>query len=343
MKTKLFLLILLVLTSLGLSAQSDYCLKYDGVNSRVKYNTDATLDNLNGATDYTIEAWFYPSDTDIHNRVILKRWYQFAITLYQNDNHRIYFTRYTNNGQDKVFVNSLYNVINLNSWNHVAVINNSTDNTLKIYVNGVDVTADTSGNATTQTALTLEANPGNQANFYVAYGGTGTVFNGFVDKVRIKTTAENISNLNTTDPLAMSYTTDADTVLLMNFDEGSGTTTVNEATGVNAELQCRGGCNELPEWYPVQTTMVGIDDMHQITFSVYPNPVETAEFLIKTSDNQMIKQVQILDITGKEIYSKSLTIQQNSLKISTDNLLSGAYLVKVKTDKGTGVQKLLVK
>lgn len=343
MKTKLSLLMLLVLTSLGISAQSDNCLKYDGVNSRVKYNTDATLDNLNGATDFTIEAWFYPSDADIHNRVIIKRWYQFAITLYQNDNHRIYFTHYTNNGQDRIYVNSLYNVINMDAWNHVAVINNSTENTLKIYVNGVDVTADASGNATTQTALTLEANPGNQANFYVAYGGTGTVFNGFVDKVRIKTTAENINNLNTTDPLGMPYAMDTDTVLLMNFDEGSGTTTVNEATGVDAELQCRGGCSEIPEWYPVQTTMVGIDAKHQITFSVYPNPVDTVDFLIETSDNQTIQQVQVLDITGKALYSQIPSGKLNRLKIATVNLTPGAYLVKVKTDKGVGVQKLLVK
>ena len=343
MKTKLFLLMLLVLTSIDISAQSDYCLKYDGIDSRVKYNTDVTLDNLNGAADYTIEAWFYPTDTDIHNKVILKRYYQFAVTLYQNDNKRIYFTRYTNNGQDRVFVNSLYNVVNLNAWNHVAVINNSTDNTLKIYVNGVDVTADSSGTATTQTALNLEANPGSNANFYVAYGNPGTVFNGYVDKVRIKTTAEDIANLNSSDPLNMPYTTDADTVLLMNFNEGSGTTTINEVNGVDAELECRGGCTELPEWYTVQSTLVGIEDIHHITFNVYPNPVVIEDFLIETSDNQYIQQVQIMDITGKVVFSQSLTSQQKSLKVSKANLIYGAYLVKVKTNKGVGIQKLLVK
>ena len=342
MKTKLSLFMLLILTSLSISAQTDYCLKYDGVNSRVKYSTDTTLDNLNGATDYTIEAWFYPTDTDIHNRVILKRWYQFAITLYQNDNKRIYFTRYTNNGQDRIYVNSLYNVINLNAWNHVAVINNSTDNTLKIYVNGVDVTADSSGTATTQTALPLEANPGNQANFYVAYGGSGTVFNGYVDKVRIKTTAEDITNLNTSDPLDMPYSSDTDTVLLMNFNEGSGTTTVNEVNNVAAELQCRGGCNELPEWFAVQTSMA-VNDLPQIDFNIYPNPVYTADVTIETSDNQIINEVQIMDITGKVLFTQKVFGKENQLKIPIENFISNTYLIKVITDKGVGVRKLLIK
>jgi len=342
MKKQLLFLFMFSMT-LGLVAQSDNCLKFDGVASRVKYSTDTTLDNLNGATDYTIEAWFYPTDADIHNRVILKRWYQFAITLYKNDLRRIYFTHYTNNGQDRVYVNSLYNVVNLNQWNHVAVINNSTDNTLKIYMNGVDVTADSSGTATTQTALTLEANPGSNANLYVAYGGSDTVFNGFVDKVRIKKTAEDIANLNTNDPLAMPYTTDADTVLLMNFNEGSGTTTVNEATGTDADLQCSGGCSEIPTWYPVQTTMVGINNLNQIDFSVYPNPVRAQGFMIKASDNQNIIKVQILDITGKVVRNFVNKARLSQLKMATDNLMPGAYLVKVKTNEGTGVQKLLVK
>ncbi len=341
MKTTLSFLLLLLLPGF-VSAQSDYCLKFDGINSRVKYTTDATLDNLNGATDYTIEAWFYPTDTDIHNRVILKRYYQFAITLYQNNNRRIYFTHYANNAQDKIFVNSLYNVINLNTWNHVAVINNSTDNTLKIYVNGVDVTADSSGNATTQTALTLEANPGNQANFYVAYGNPGTVFNGFVDKVRIKTTAEDINNLNTTDPLAMPYTTDPDTVLLMNFNEGTGTTTVNEVNGVDAELQCRGGCNELPEWYAVQTAMA-VKNLPAIDFEIFPNPVDNQYITIKAPDNQNIRQVQITDFTGKVLFTKKITRGIRTLKIPTVNLLTNTYLIKVVTDRGTGVRKFLVK
>ena len=343
MKKRLLFLALLSIMSLSMATAQDYCLRYDGVNSRVKYTNDATLDGLNGATDYTIEAWFYPTDTDIHNRVILKRWRQFAITLYQNNNKRIYFTQYTNNGQTRVYVNSLNNVINLNQWNHVAVINNSTDDTLKIYVNGVDVTADSSGTATTQTALPLDAAPGADANFYVAYGGVGTVFTGYVDKVRVKKSAEDIANLNTSDPLSMPYTVDSDTVLFMNFNEGNGTVTINNVNDVPAELQCRGGCAEIPVWFTTEASMAGVNSLNQIDFSIYPNPVTQNMIMIQPTDNQVINQIDIMDITGKLVRSKIYKEKQNNLRISTTGLTPGAYLVKLTTNKGVGVQKLIVK
>ena len=339
MKKQLFILVLLAGFIFTANAQ-DYCLHFNGDTSRVKYSNDSQLDLLNGATDYTIEAWFYPTDADIHNRVILKRWYQFAITLYQNNNKRIYFTHYTNNGQDRVFVNTTYNVVNLNQWNHVAVINNSTDNTLKIFVNGVDVTADSSGNATTQTALTLESAPGSNANFYVASGGSGTYFNGYVDKVRIKKTAEDIANLHTSDPMAQPYTTDADTVLLLNFNEGSGSTTVNEPNSVNADLLCTGGCNDLPVWEQVQAVMV-TPELENVAFEAFPNPVTGGALNIQVQDGEQINRIFITDMTGKEVYAKNFEGQQQ-VKLQL-NLRAGFYLVNTLTKNGVGVEKILVK
>ena len=337
---KLILLLLMATTSGLLAQQDDYSLLYDGINSRVKYTTDADLDQLNGATDFTIEAWFYPTDADIHNRVIMKRYYQFAITMYQNDNKRIYFTHYSNNGADRIFVNSLYNVVNLNEWNHVAVINNSTDNTLKIYMNGVDVTADVDGNPITQPALTLEANPGSQANFYVGYGNPGTVPYAYIDKVRIKKTAEDIANLNYSDIMMQAYTPDTDTVILMNFNEGSGTTTKNEANNVDAVLECRGGCSELPVWELTAPTMA-VQNTVMDHLNVYPNPVQGENLYIAATNNEEILQVEINDLTGKSVLKQAVKNTRLSLPVSS--LQKGMYLLKITTPQGTGVQKILIK
>ncbi len=341
MKRKLLLLSFVLLIQ-SIAFAQDYTLLFDGANSRVKYPNDTTLDMMNGATDYTIEAWFYPTDADIHNNVILKRWYQFAITMYQDANRRIYFTHYSNGGVDKVFVNSLYNVVNLNEWNHVAVINNSTDNTIKIYVNGVDVTADSSGTATTHTALPLEAAPGSSANFYVGYGGSGTVPYAYIDKVRVKKTAEDIANLHTSDVSATPYTTDADTALLLNFDEGSGTTTANEATGTMATLECSGGCAEIPVWDLVATTMA-TNQIADTAFNVYPNPVTSDHFSVQAQNDEHIQAIEITDILGKVVRTKKYTSNPSSVNISTDGLSQGVYLIKTTTNKGMGTQKLLIK
>jgi hypothetical protein len=200
MKTKLQMTLLFIfLTNAFAYAQTDYALEFNGVDQRYKYDTEATLDALNGATDYTIEVWVKPLSTDIHNNVVLKRWNQFALTLYKDDTKRFYFTDYSSG----IYVNTIDNVIKINEWNHLVVICNSTENSVKLYANGVDVTL------SDQVALPLAAEP-EAANFYVAYGGGGTSLNANFDKVRIKTTAENIADLQTSITDA-DYVSDANT------------------------------------------------------------------------------------------------------------------------------------
>lgn len=338
MKKAITFLITLLLTQ-GILFAQDYVLEFDGANARVKYDNETTMEQLNGVTDYTIEAWFHPTDADIHNNVIVKRWFQFAITMFQDDNKRVYFTHYADNGSTTTFINSLYNVVNLNEWNHVAVINNSTDNSLKLYINGVDVTADFDGNAATYNAMPLDAAPGADANFYIGYGGSGTVPFGYIDKVRVKKVAEDIANLNTSDVTA-AMTTDADTVLLFNLDEGTGETTVNDVNSVDANLQCAGGCAEIPQWVLLTDTM-SVSEGQNINFDLYPNPVVNNVFTIQARNNEQINQVQIINIDGRIV--KNIETSNNRLNISTEGLSSGNYFVRIQTNMGAGTQNLIIK
>jgi len=201
----------------------NYALEFNGVDQRVKYPTDASQDIMNGATDYTIEAWVKPNAEDFHNELVMKRWYQFALTLYKNDLKKVYFTHYSNDGT-KVFVNTIDHVIKVGEWNHIAVINNSSTNELKIYVNGVDVTLKH------YDAKPLESAPGTAANFYV-----GQYLNASIDEVRVIKEAVDPSELRTS-MLSPNYKSNSNTAILMHFDEGSGTTTRNEANCYNAEI-----------------------------------------------------------------------------------------------------------
>lgn len=338
MKKTITFLLTLLLTQSVLFAQ-DYVLQFDGANSRVKYANETTMENMNGATDYTIEAWFYPTDADIHNNVIVKRWFQFAITMYQDTNKRVYFTHYADNGATSTYINSLYNVVNLNAWNHVAVINNSTANTLKIYVNGVDVSADVDGNPTTYTSMPLDANPGADANFYIGYGGSGTVPFAYIDKVRVKNIAEDIANLETSDVTA-AMTADANTQLMFNLDEGTGDTTVNDVNSVDATLECTGGCAEIPQWVLLADTM-SVNEGQDISFDVYPNPVVNNVFTVQARSNEQIERVQIINIDGRIV--KNIDAAANKLNIATEGLSSGNYFVRIQTNMGAGTQNLIVK
>ena len=340
MKKQLLLLSLTVLLTISISAQ-DYALQFDGMGSRVKYTNDASLEIMNGVPSYTLEAWVYPADEDIHNKVVIKRWNSFAITLFQNDNKRVYFTHYADNGDTKTYVNSLYNVITLNEWNHIVVISDGAENTLKLYVNGVDVTANYAGDATSYNALSLDAAPGADANFYVGYGGSGTLLNGYADKIRVLNVAEDVADLQTSINDA-DYDADATTALLLKFNEGTGTTTANDApAGVDAELSCYGtDCTDIPEW--VLMTAVSVNENNTTSFSIFPNPVSNGVLAVQAEDNDTIESIVIRNILGQTVKSAQFDTNTNTAQISVENLISGHYLVQTKTNNGTGVKKLII-
>lgn len=315
-------------------AQGGYSLNFDAVDEqRLRYDTteDDILDTkLHGATDYTIEAWVKPTSETFHGTVILKVWNVFTLTLYQDANKRFYFTHY---GGSSTFVNSTNNAFILNEWNHLVVICSSVDNSVKLYANGVDVTDGT------QTALTLAASP-SSANLYLGYGGSGTYFTGEIAKVRVKNTAENIASLQ--DEITdLDYITDANTAILYNFKEGIGTVTENEADAVDATLQCSAGACTTETWW------VDMDDelsnaIETREFKLYPNPVVGDTFAVQVTDNENLLQVEMFDVLSKQVNITDYKENTTSATVDIANLKSGVYFVKIKTNKGTGMKKIIV-
>jgi hypothetical protein len=287
----------LVLMSTSALAQNQYIFEFDGVDDLIRYNDDATLDVMNGATDYTIQCWVYPTSTTIHNKVVLRRWNQFVITLYQDANRRFYFTHKDNSGAN-TFVNSDTNVVNIGEWNHLAVVCNSSENRVYLYVNGVDVTL------TPQTALTLRDDTADD-NFYVGYGGTGTYPACFIDEVYVSNVATPQSELrfNTDD---LPFMPDANAAVLFHFDEGTGDSTLNSASGIMARL---GGVDpgdpQQPTWrtwdYPPTSL---------------PLPVELTFFTANVNGST----VSLNWTTATEINNRGFEIQRKSENANWENI-----------------------
>jgi len=75
------------------------------------------------------------------------------------------------------------------------------------------------------------------------------------------------------------------------------------------------------------------------SFSIYPNPAHT-DLFIKT--DLQIKTVEICDISGRNVETlHALPLQDGLRKISVSSLLQGIYIVKVYTDKGVVVSKMV--
>ena len=82
------------------------------------------------------------------------------------------------------------------------------------------------------------------------------------------------------------------------------------------------------------TWPTGINEINPIKVSVYPNPVQNELFI--NSDLQ-IRKVEIYSLSG------ALLISNNNFngKISLSSLLKGTYIVKIYTEKGLTVSKVL--
>ncbi len=220
----------------GLQAQNRYYLDFDGSNDYVKYSDDATLGRMDGATDYTIEAWIYPVDGRVaeYDRV-LQRYYSFAIVMYDGNNdgnvEDWYFQVYDKGSSSWKYYNTEGDAtLTLDSWNHIAVINNSSDGSLKLFVNGVDVT--TTGGYSNRSLPSSSSND----NLYIGQKGNGaSYFGGYIDEVRLKNIAVNSSDLHY-NTYNNQYESDDNTAGLFHFNEGSGTNTENVASGSDATL-----------------------------------------------------------------------------------------------------------
>jgi hypothetical protein len=262
------ILLLLILFASTLVAQNQAFLKFDGSNDYVKYFDDATLDKMDGAADYTIEAWVYPIDGTVaeYDRV-LQRYNSFAIVLWDQDNNGKvedwYFQVYDKaNSSWKYFNTESDSTLKLDEWNHIAVINNSADSSLKLFVNGKNVTE--SGKYANMSLLVPDG-ADTLDNLYIGQKGNGHSFlGGYLDEIRLKNVAVDSTDLhcNITDD---EYTSDANTAGLFHFDEGTGDSTMNSASGLKARLGDDGaGDSGQPAW---ETTVTGL-----------PLPVELISF-----------------------------------------------------------------
>lgn len=182
----------------------------DGVNGSGYF--DGTTDYLTvpnnadfqlGTGDFTVDFWYYPSDTTLVATVGLwgQSTSQASWLIYLNNSSKVVWYTSTNGSTQTASITSSASAI-LNQWNHIAVVNSS--GTTTIYINGV------TDNTTASVSL-YAANSGLSIG-YNPIGGTPDNVNGYLSNIRIlKGTAINFSSTGV--PTAPA-TSDANTSLL---------------------------------------------------------------------------------------------------------------------------------
>ena len=73
---------------------------------------------------------------------------------------------------------------------------------------------------------------------------------------------------------------------------------------------------------------------------MYPNPFKDELYL--SSDNQTIKEVSIIDMAGKLIKTIA-NINATHYQLDASYMVTGNYLIQIKTDEGVEVHKVIKK
>lgn len=89
-------------------------------------------------------------------------------------------------------------------------------------------------------------------------------------------------------------------------------------------------------------TKLSLQDITVKSFKIYPNPNE-GNFTIDFKSLTENANIEIFDITGRKVFSKNIQDAVLNYEISLENTNAGLYLVQIKDNFGTQVEKILVR
>ena len=81
--------------------------------------------------------------------------------------------------------------------------------------------------------------------------------------------------------------------------------------------------------YTATGCAVGVDEVEQADFSIYPNP-NSGQFMIVNEGQAGNYVIEVMDVTGKVVYAEQMQLNGNAqTEINTSGINTGVYLVKM--------------
>ncbi|MCK5823884.1 MAG: T9SS type A sorting domain-containing protein [Ichthyobacteriaceae bacterium] len=224
-------------------------------------------------------------------------------------------------------------------WFHVAITRSSADNTAKLFVNGKMISS------STDDIWKFVTTPG-APNFGYRYAKpSANYLKGSLDEVRVSKVARYSEDFKI-NRLDKYPTADENDILILHLDGGEGTTTaVQEGTG---SYVTTGGTKSVNlkniTW---ESTMFTEDDILALAtnsiakFVVYPNPAVNNKVSVQAQLGEAINKVEVLNMVGKTVKVIEVS-KKHEVSVALDGLSSGIYFVKVTSNKGVGVKKIII-
>jgi len=126
--------------------------------------------------------------------------------------------------------------------------------------------------------------------------------------------------------------------------DASSVLEIQDIRYINQDLENTPIVNDTVEFIIMEfdTALLSNDvDLLSSEITLYPNPAKDRIF-IQATDIQ-VEQLTIVDQAGKTIYRKEDFNQEETIEISTSNIPSGFYFVKLLTDQGFAVKKISIR
>jgi hypothetical protein len=104
--------------------------------------------------------------------------------------------------------------------------------------------------------------------------------------------------------------------------------------------------NNTKTWTVSIEQVLGVEDHHvrgkDALFRIYPNPCQETLVIQRLAPATLYSKLSIMDLSGQLVYAESGGRMGNKeVSVDISHLPPGLYLVKLQTDKGVGVQKIM--
>jgi hypothetical protein len=185
-----------------------------------------------------------------------------------------------------------------------------------------------------------------QSSDLISYGHTacGSVFNHWDPDISVDTADFNVPTLATHSPAIGKGNTNP--TLFTSFAGGAR---IGTGMAPNVDLGAypsdNSGNKHLPTPYPGYTaTVTGLGKMSANTKpSVYPNPATDNLFIISHSSSADRLQINILDMTGKEVLSETIDGDASQKMVNVSGLSNGLYLYRLTQGSSSSTGKFIKK
>ena len=128
------------------------------------------------------------------------------------------------------------NIIPENKWTHFAMVHDDSEDTLKIYLDGVEDNSTTASSAITWVNQNVVLWIGAQD---IGSGATRFFSGGYMDEIRLSNVARYTANFT---PDTTEFSSDANTMLLIHSNTTMGSTTFTDSSGSPHTISALGAC-----------------------------------------------------------------------------------------------------